>query len=87
MREDVGAVGARMYYEDGTLQHGGVIIGLGGVAGHAFLGMDGDSPGYFARAQVIHDLSAVTAACMMIKNRCMKKSEDLIRSLRWHLMT
>ena len=36
MREDVGAVGARMYYEDGTLQHGGVIIGLGGVAGHAF---------------------------------------------------
>ena len=69
MREDVGAVGARMYYEDGTLQHGGVIIGLGGVAGHAFLGMDGDSPGYFARAQVIHDLSAVTAACMMIKKR------------------
>ena len=67
MREDVGAVGARMYYEDGTLQHGGVIIGLGGVAGHAFLGMDGDSPGYFARAQVIHDLSAVTAACMMVK--------------------
>ena len=56
-----------MYYEDGTLQHGGVIIGLGGVAGHAFLGMDGDSPGYFARAQVIHDLSAVTAACMMVK--------------------
>ncbi len=52
MREDVGAVGARMYYEDGTLQHGGVIIGLGGVAGHAFLGIDGDSPGYFARAQV-----------------------------------
>ena len=69
MREEVGAVGARMYYEDGTLQHGGVIIGLGGVAGHAFLGMDGDSPGYFARAQVIHDLSAVTAACMMIKKQ------------------
>ena len=46
-----------------------MIIGLGGVAGHAFLGMDGDSPGYFARAQVIHDLSAVTAACMMIKKQ------------------
>ena len=58
-----------MYYEDGTLQHGGVIIGLGGVAGHAFLGIDGDSPGYFARAQVVHDLSAVTAACMMMKKR------------------
>lgn len=67
MRKDVGAVGAKMYYEDGTLQHGGVIVGLGGVAGHAFLGMDGDAPGYFARAQVIHDLSAVTAACMMLK--------------------
>lgn len=67
MREDVGAVGARLYYEDGTIQHGGVIVGLGGVAGHAFLGLNGDAPGYFARAQVIQDLSAVTAACMMMK--------------------
>lgn len=69
MREDVGAVGARMYYEDGTLQHGGVIVGLGGVAGHAFLGLDKDAPGYFARAHVAQDLSAVTAACVMIKRK------------------
>ena len=38
MREDVGIVGARLYYEDDTIQHAGVIIGLGGIAGHAFVG-------------------------------------------------
>ena len=81
MREEVGAVGARMYYEDGTLQHGGVIIGLGGVAGHAFLGMDGDSPGYFARAQVIHDLSAVTAACMLVKKSAFDEVGGLTEEL------
>lgn len=67
MREEVGIVGARLYYDDGTLQHGGVIVGLGGVAGHAFLGLPMGEPGYFARALLAQDLSAVTAACMMVK--------------------
>ena len=67
MRKEVGIVGARLYYDDGTLQHGGVIVGLGGVAGHAFLGLPMGDPGYFARALLTQDLSAVTAACMMVK--------------------
>ena len=67
VRSDVGAVGARLYYEDGTIQHAGVIGGLGGVAGHAFLGCAHEDPGYFGRAMLAQDLSAVTAACMMIK--------------------
>ena len=67
MREDVGAVGARLYYEDGTIQHAGVIVGLGGIAGHTFVGYPHDALGYFGRIQMAQDYSAVTAACMMVK--------------------
>lgn len=67
MREDVGAVGARLYYEDGTIQHAGVVVGLGGIAGHTFVGYPHDAPGYFGRIQMAQDYSAVTAACMMVK--------------------
>lgn len=67
MRSDVGAVGARLYYEDGTIQHAGVIVGLGGIAGHAFVGVSYDDPGYFGRVMMAQDYSAVTAACMMVK--------------------
>lgn len=69
MREDVGAVGAKMYYEDGTIQHAGVIVGLGGVAGHAFLGCPHDAPGFCLRAVVPQNLSAVTAACMLMRRK------------------
>ena len=44
-----GAVGARLYYPDGTLQHGGIILGLGGIAGHAQLGISREDPGYAGR--------------------------------------
>ena len=67
MREDVGAVGAKLYFEDGTIQHAGVIVGLGGVAGHTFVGFPHDTLGYFSRAQIAQNYSAVTAACVMIK--------------------
>lgn len=67
MREDVGAVGARLYYEDGTIQHAGVIVGLGGIAGHTFVGYPHDAMGYFGRIQIAQNYSAVTAACMMVK--------------------
>ena len=67
MREDVGAVGARLYYEDGSIQHAGVIVGLGGVAGHAFTDFPHESPGYFGRIVMAQDYSAVTAACMMMR--------------------
>ena len=67
MREDVGIVGAKLLYADDTIQHAGVVIGFGGIAGHAFIGEHKDSYGYFSRAVVAQDYSAVTAACMMVK--------------------
>lgn len=66
-REEVGAVGARLYYEDGTIQHAGVIIGFGGIAGHTFVGMDENDDLYMSRTKVACDYNAVTAACVMVK--------------------
>lgn len=65
-RDDVGAVGAKLYYPDDTVQHAGVILGIGGVAGHSHKYFKKGEPGYFARLVVAQDLSAVTAACMMM---------------------
>lgn len=66
-RPEVGAVGARLLYGDGSVQHAGVIVGLGGVAGHAHEGIPGEAPGYFCRAHLIQDVSAVTFACAMTR--------------------
>lgn len=65
-RKEVGITGAKLYYPDKTIQHAGVIIGLGGIAGHAFSRQPGMEPGYFARAVCQQNLSAVTAACLMV---------------------
>ncbi|MDR6468651.1 GT2 family glycosyltransferase [Paraburkholderia graminis] len=62
-----GAVGAALWYPDNTLQHGGVMIGLGGVAGHIHHKMKRGLFGYFGRAVVRQNLSAVTAACLVIR--------------------
>lgn len=67
MRDDVGIVGAKLLYPDDTIQHAGVIVGLGGVADHAFVGMDREDPGYCCRAICAQEYSAVTAACLMVK--------------------
>ena len=66
-REEVGIVGSKLYYPDHTIQHAGIIVGLGGVAGHAFLNMPGSRSGYLHKASIQMDYSAVTAACMMMK--------------------
>ena len=63
----VGAVGARLWYPNDTLQHGGCITGVGGVAGHSHKHLPKGRPGYFCRAQLIQTLSVVTAACLVIK--------------------
>lgn len=68
-RKDVGAVGALLYYPNNTIQHGGVILGINGVAAHAHLGFSGNSMGYFGRLKIIQNLSAVTAACLMCKKK------------------
>lgn len=66
-REDVGCVGAKLYYPDGTIQHGGIIVGLGGAAAHAHRGFNHKEYGYFLRLGITHNLSAVTGACLMVK--------------------
>lgn len=66
-RPDIGCVGARLYYSNDTLQHAGVILGLGGVAGHSHKHFHRDHPGYFHRLQLVQNLSAVTAACLLVR--------------------
>lgn len=66
-RKDVGAVGAKLYYSDDTVQHAGVILGLGGTAGHAHKHFGRSHPGYMARASIAQNLSACTAASLMMR--------------------
>jgi GT2 family glycosyltransferase len=63
----VGVVGAKLLYPDGTLQHGGVVIGIGGVAGHRYVGFPGSDPGNFGRLALSQDVSCVTGACILIR--------------------
>lgn len=65
-RPDVGAVGAMLYYPDDTIQHAGVVLGIGGVAGHAHKYFPRGDFGYMSRATIAQDLSVVTAACVML---------------------
>jgi glycosyltransferase involved in cell wall biosynthesis len=67
MQPEVAMVGARLWYPNGAIQHGGVILGAGGIAGHAHVGLRHDEPGYFARAHLAQNLSAVTAACALVR--------------------
>ncbi|MES3674761.1 glycosyltransferase family 2 protein [Halomonas elongata] len=66
-RPDVGCVGAKLYYPNDTIQHAGVILGLGGVAGHSHKFYARHHPGYFHRLHLVQNLSAVTAACLLIR--------------------
>jgi len=67
LRPNIGAVGARLWYPNDTLQHGGVVLGLGGVAGHAMKHMPKEDKGYNGRTVLIQNYSAVTAACLVMK--------------------
>lgn len=80
-RKEVGITGAKLYYPDKTIQHAGVIIGLGGIAGHAFSRQLGIDPGYFARAVCQQNLSAVTAACMMVAKKDFEQAGGFDESL------
>lgn len=74
-RGDVGAVGIKLLYGNGRVQHGGVILGLdGGVAGHAFRQLPADSSGYQQRAQIAQQFSAVTAACLFLRRNLYLRS-------------
>ncbi|EPZ8733372.1 glycosyltransferase family 2 protein, partial [Escherichia coli] len=67
MRPEIGCVGAKLYYSNDTIQHGGVILGIGGVAGHSHKQYPRHHPGYFSRLLLTQNLSAVTAACLLIR--------------------
>ncbi|HEY2028432.1 MAG TPA: glycosyltransferase family 2 protein [Myxococcales bacterium] len=69
LRPEIGAVGARLLYPDGTLQHGGVVVGIGGVAGHAHKHLAVAAPGHCGRAQLVQDVTAVTAACLCVRKQ------------------
>ncbi|MFV0527835.1 MAG: glycosyltransferase family 2 protein [Lachnospiraceae bacterium] len=66
-RPQVAVVGAKLYYPDDTIQHAGCIVGMGGVAGHIFTDMDRKRSGYLHKASIQQNMSAVTAACMMVE--------------------
>ena len=67
IRKDIGCVGAKLFYPNDTIQHAGVILGIGGVAGHSHKHFHHAAPGYFSRLQITQNLSAVTAAAMLVR--------------------
>ncbi len=72
-RKDVGIVGCRLIYPDNTIQHAGVVIGIGGIAANIFTDLPAARSGYMHRASTQVDYSAVTAACMMISKSLFEK--------------
>jgi GT2 family glycosyltransferase len=77
VRPEVGAVGAKLLYDDGTIQHAGVVIGLGEAAGHAHRLLPADDPGYFAMPHVAQYVSAVTAACLIVEKKKFESVDGL----------
>jgi len=67
LRPEIGCVGAKLYYANNTIQHAGVILGIGGVATHAYKNFPRADHGYFARLSVVQNYSAVTAACLLVR--------------------
>ena len=67
VRPEVGAVGAKLYFPNGSLQHGGIITGLGGVARHSHKGAAAEAPGYLGCLKSVHSVSAVTGACLVVR--------------------
>ena len=77
MQDGVSAVGARLLYPDDTVQHAGVVIGLYGIAGHIEKMKDDEDNGYFAYGKYLHEVSAVTAACMLLRRDAFDSAEGL----------
>ena len=80
-QEHVGTVGPKLLYEDETIQHAGVILGLGGVASHAYIGYDKDELGLYGRLSVPYNYSANTAACLAVKRSIYEKVNGLEEDL------
>lgn len=80
-RREVGAVGVKLVYPDNTIQHAGCVIGIGGIAGHMFVDMPSERTGYLHKASLIQDMSAVTAACMMMKRSVFEEAGGFTEKL------
>jgi len=73
LRPEIGAVGPMLYYPDDTIQHAGIVLGLGGLAGHVHVGLPRGSNGYLGRARVTQDFSAITGACVVVRRTVYEK--------------
>ena len=81
LRPEVGVVGGMLYYPDNTIQHAGVVLGIGGVAGHVHGRLLMGSNGYLGRARVAHNLSAVTGACMVLRKQVFDEVDGMDENL------
>lgn len=80
-RPEVGGVGAKLIYPDNTIQHAGCVIGMGGIAGHMFVDMPADHTGYLHKASLLQDMSAVTAACLLMKKEVFEQAGGFTEEL------
>ncbi|AQQ41706.1 glycosyltransferase family 2 protein [Burkholderia cenocepacia] len=81
LQDGVGAVGAKLLYPDDTIQHAGVFLGMGGLAGHGHKHLPRHAPGYFCRAALRNAVSAVTAACLVIRTSIYREVNGLDEGL------
>jgi len=77
LRPEIGCVGAKLYYSDGTVQHGGVVLGIGGFAGHSHKHFPKGSSGYAGRLSLISNFSAVTGACLLVRKEIFETAGGL----------
>ena len=75
IRKEVGAVGAKLYYPGNTIQHAGIILGVGNITGHSHRCFTQESNGYFGRLKVVQNISVVTGACLMIRKDVFEELE------------
>jgi glycosyltransferase involved in cell wall biosynthesis len=81
LRPEIGVVGAKLLFPDDTVQHGGIILRIGGIAGHSHRCADVDDVGSFARMTLVHNVSAVTAACMMMEKSVFRRGRRFRRNV------
>lgn len=77
IRPEIGCVGAKLYYPNDTIQHAGVVLGIGGVAGHSHKYFHKSEPGYFTRLNLVQNMSAVTAACLVVRKSVYEEVDGL----------
>lgn len=82
MQKHIGAVGPKLLYPDYTVQHAGVILGLGGVASHAYIASNREDLGMYGRLKVPYNYSAVTAACLMVEKKKFNEVNGLEETLK-----